>query len=270
LHQWGLIYISAMGPGDEALPTFLRLAADPLRWQLLVELARSDLRVRDLAESTGTAQSLVSYHVRALRQAGLVDARRSSHDRRETYYRLDLDRCADAFVAAGGALHPSLANGLRPGGAASPPQSRELSVLFICTGNSARSPLAEAMLSARMRGWSVASAGSHPKAAFHPSAVQVLRDDYGLCPASENPRDWRTLTAAGYDCVISLCDKAREAWTRSSHQPPWAHWSIPDPAMAGGLAAFRRAARDIDGRIRHLVAALSPFPPPPPARRSDT
>ena len=75
-----------------APPTFIRLAAHPLRWRLLTVLAESDYRVRDLVRRVDQPQNLVSYHLRRLRDAGLVTVARSSFDGRDSYYHLDLDR----------------------------------------------------------------------------------------------------------------------------------------------------------------------------------
>src|SRR3954454_13590140 len=90
-------------------PPFLHLAGDPLRWQLLSELATSDRRVGELRELAGQRQHLVSYHPRQLRDGGLVSARRSAADGRDTYYVLDLARCGELLAGAGVALHPGLA-----------------------------------------------------------------------------------------------------------------------------------------------------------------
>src|SRR6478735_5929210 len=86
----------------------LQLLGDPRRWRLLSELAESDRRVGELTELVGKPQSLVSYHLGELRAAGLVEARRSAADGRDTYYRADLGRCAELLVDAGAALHPAL------------------------------------------------------------------------------------------------------------------------------------------------------------------
>src|SRR3954454_1173816 len=89
----------------DAPPQFLELAAHPLRWRLLSALARSDLRVGELCELADERQNLVSYHLRRLRDGGLVSARRSIADGRDIYYVLDLTRCAEMLARAGGSLH---------------------------------------------------------------------------------------------------------------------------------------------------------------------
>src|SRR5215216_5274423 len=91
-----------------APPAFVRLTGHPVRWQLLVALAASDLRVRELVARVGQPQNLVSYHLRLLRDGGLVTATRSSFDGRDSYYHLELDRCAEALDHSGAALHPAL------------------------------------------------------------------------------------------------------------------------------------------------------------------
>ena len=72
---------------------FVQLLADEQRWRLLQELARSDRKVSELTELVGKPQNLVSYHLASLRNAGVVSSRRSSADRRDTYYRMDMRRC---------------------------------------------------------------------------------------------------------------------------------------------------------------------------------
>src|SRR3954470_1231626 len=93
---------------DATPPRFLQLAGHPLRWRLLSELARSDRRVAELCTLAGRRQSLVSYHLRQLRDGGLVSTRRSSADGRDTYYVLELARCRDLLARSGVALHPAL------------------------------------------------------------------------------------------------------------------------------------------------------------------
>src|SRR5262245_20752548 len=151
-------------------PAFVRLAGHPLRWQLLTALAGSDYRVRELVTLVGQPQNLVSYHLRLLRKNGLITATRSTFDGRDTYYHLDVDRCGAAFAAAGAALHPAL-------GTTPAPPGKGAAVLFVCTGNSARSPMAVALLRHHTGGRvHVASAGTRPKPVVHPDAARTLRD----------------------------------------------------------------------------------------------
>ena len=87
-----------------AVPEFLQLAGHPLRWRLLGELTRSDRMVHELTGLVGEAQNLVSYHLGKLRDARLVSTRRSSADRRDAYYTVDLTRIGELLSATGGAL----------------------------------------------------------------------------------------------------------------------------------------------------------------------
>lgn len=224
-------------------PPFVRLAGHPLRWRLLTALAVGDLRVRELVTAVDQPQNLVSYHLRLLRTAGLVTTTRSTFDGRDTYYHLDLDRCADALAATGTALHPALAP-------APATVAGEIAVLFVCTGNSARSPMAEALLRHRTGNRvHVASAGTRPQPAIHPDAERVLRETFGIDLAGRRPRHIETV-GRRFDHVITLCDKAREA----IDHPGLVHWSVPDPA---DHHRFHDTAADIDARVRHLVPALA-------------
>ena len=244
-----------------APPPFVRLAGHPLRWQLLGELGRTDLRVRELVRLTDQPQNLVSYHLGRLRAARLVGVRRSTFDARDAYYHLDLVSCADALAAAGLALHPGLR--MAPRRAAAP--ARRYRVLFLCTGNSARSPVAEALLRQRAGQIEVASAGSHPKA-LHPNTVRVL-GEYGIELAGRSPQHLGAFEGERFDFVITLCDRVREVCPEFAGTAGKVHWSIPDPAAPGGTdqdtyPAFKRMAAELEKRIGFLLAALSAAPVP--------
>jgi protein-tyrosine-phosphatase/DNA-binding transcriptional ArsR family regulator len=235
----------------ESVPLVMRMAAHPLRWALLRELAASDRRVRELVAAVAEPQNLVSYHLRLLRSAGLVTVRRSNFDGRDSYYHLDLTRCGDAFAEAARALHPALAP------TASTPDAPG-AVLFLCTGNSARSPMAEALLRHRA-GVEVASAGSHPKPALHPNTVRVMRDDYGLDLSGQSTKALSALAGRRFDYVITLCDKVREV-PRDHGSATAVHWSLPDPAAldSAGYPEFRRVAAELDRRNQFLLSRLAP------------
>src|SRR3954451_5154251 len=193
-----------------APPEILGQLSDPLRWQLISELGRSDRRVGELVQLVGKPQNLVSYHLAELRRAGIVAARRSSADGRDVYYRADLFRCRDLLGQAGLSLHPGLS--LAPAASVSDgvePKRGRSRLLFLCTGNSARSQIAEALVEHRSAGTVEArSAGSHPKS-LHPNAVRVLAER-GVDIAGRPTKSLNRFTHHRFDRVITLCDKVRE------------------------------------------------------------
>jgi len=246
-------------PADSEIapPVFLRLAGHPLRWRLLGELARSDLQVRELTTLVGQPQNLVSYHLGQLRRKDLVTARRSNADGRDMYYSLDIARCGQLLAAAGGALHPALRVDL-----ASPPvpargQAR-VRVLFLCTGNSSRSQMAEALLR-HLAGDAVEvhSAGSHPRQ-VHPDTVAVMAD-HGIDLTGARAKHLTEFTGRRFDYVITLCDRVREICPDFPGHPQPAHWSISDPAgEPDGYPAFQRTADELAGRVGLLLHRLTP------------
>jgi protein-tyrosine-phosphatase/DNA-binding transcriptional ArsR family regulator len=228
-----------------AAPPFLQLAGHPLRWRLLSELARSDRRVGELCELAGRRQSLVSYHLRRLRDGGVVFTRRSAADGRDSYYVLDLARCGELLSGVGAALHPGLAPARR-----GPARAR---VLFLCTGNSARSPMAEALCE-RLSGGvvSAASAGSHPKP-LHREAVRVM-SERGIDISGRRSKHLDELAGERFDYVISLCDRVREVCPEFPGGPELIHWSVPEPGA--DPEAFERAAAELETRIGFLIEAI--------------
>jgi protein-tyrosine-phosphatase/DNA-binding transcriptional ArsR family regulator len=257
---------SAIPPEPPASsPGFLRLSGHPVRWRLLSELARSDRQVRELTALVGERQSLTSYHLGQLRGDGLVTMRRSSADKRDSYYSLDLAVCRERLAEAGAALHPGLRlvpAALTPlaGGPGRRPTQPPVRVLFLCTGNSARSVMAQAILE-QLGGAEVevASAGSHPKA-LHPDAMRVMRER-GIDIRGHRSKHLSEFVEQRFDYVISLCDRVREVCPDFPGLPEVAHWSLPDPAAEAGAnengyPAFVRTADELSTRIQFLLYAI--------------
>lgn len=140
-------------------------------------------------------------------------------------------------------------------------------VLFICTGNSARSILAEALLNDAGRGrFRAYSAGSHPTGVVNPHALQALRE-MGVPAAGARSKNWEEFAGRGaprMDFVFTVCDNAAgEACPVWPGHPMTAHWGLPDPAAVRGSEdevqlAFRDAAVTMKRRIDlMLVLPLS-------------
>jgi arsenate reductase (thioredoxin) len=132
-------------------------------------------------------------------------------------------------------------------------------VLFLCTGNSARSQMAEALLNVKGKGrFAAESAGSQPAERVNPLAMQLLRQ-HAVPWSGRGPRSIDGLEREPWDFVITVCDRAREACPIFPGQPIMAHWGMPDPAAVVGTEDARRAAfRDafllLSRRIDLLVA----------------
>jgi arsenate reductase len=132
-------------------------------------------------------------------------------------------------------------------------------VLFLCTGNQARSQMAEALLKERAGAvFEVVSAGSTPRSTIHPLAVRVL-SERGIDISAAEPKDVVRFAKVAFDYVITLCDNARDLCPIFPGGGEKIHWNIPDPAAAPGtdeekLDVFRAARDDIARRIERFVA----------------
>jgi arsenate reductase len=136
-------------------------------------------------------------------------------------------------------------------------------VLFLCTGNSARSILAESILRHWGRGkFNAFSAGSQPKGSVHPYALDLLRSLHLPCEGFRS-KSWDEFAVAGaprLDFVFTVCDSAaQETCPVWPDQPVTAHWGVPDPTTATGgemarRQAFREAFRQLENRIKLFVS----------------
>lgn len=239
-----------------AAPVVLRLLAHDLRWRLVGYLAQSDRRVGELVELVGERQNLVSYHLRLLKQGSVVSERRSSHDARDIYYSLDLERVGSELRRSTRELHPSLGISV-PQSATGRPSA---SVLFLCTGNSARSQMAEALLRKATAGSvAVSSAGTRP-AGVHPMAIKVLAA-LGVNTEDLHSKGLDEIGDGAFDLVVTLCDIAREQCPDLPQYRELIHWSLADPAAVDGppadtRLAFERTADELASRIAFLLPRL--------------
>ena len=110
-------------------------------------------------------------------------------------------------------------------------EERPFNILFLCTGNSARSIFGEYFI--RKLGketFESFSAGAEPRPAVNPYAIRVLRESYEMDPSEARPKPWDEYKGVIFDFVITLCDNAKERCPFWPGQPIIAHWSTPDPA----------------------------------------
>lgn len=127
-------------------------------------------------------------------------------------------------------------------------------VLFLCTGNSCRSQLAEAIVNARLGdAWAAASAGTRPAGYVHPLALQVLAE-IGIAPTHLRSKSTAEFRSAPFDLVVTVCDDAAENCPVWLGQGRRVHLGFPDPAQVQGspeenLAAFRQVRDDIAEQV---------------------
>ncbi|MFC7788809.1 arsenate reductase/protein-tyrosine-phosphatase family protein [Microbacterium sp. MAHUQ-60] len=198
--------------------------AEPVRLRIMDFLMQEDLSPTELGRRLGLTSNLLAHHLNVLEAEGLIRRDRSEGDRRRSYVRLD--------------GRPPL----EPG----PDRARTASrVVFVCTANSARSPLAQAL-------WGAASsvpalsAGTHPADRVASAAVDVAAR-HGLDLTGAVPRlvDDR-ITAS--DLIITVCDRAHEEYPVTA-----LHWSVPDPVRVGTAAAFDAAFDELEKRVSRLA-----------------
>jgi protein-tyrosine-phosphatase len=207
--------------------------SDVGRLRVIDSLEVGDVSPRDLSAALGMSSNLLAHHLKVLEAAGLVRRLPSESDGRRTYVRL----VPEALAALGRFPTPAL------------PDAR---VVFVCSGNSARSQLAAAVWANRT-GRATASAGTRPSARIHPGTVRAARA-HGLGLLADRPASTAEVLDAG-DVIITVCDSAdREV------QVGHTHWSIPDPVPIGTTAAFERTLADLTSRIDGWVQAATNSP----------
>jgi len=240
---------------------FLKLLAHDVRWKILSMLARSDYCVQELVRLLEQPQNLVSYHLRRLREQDIITERRSSADGRDIYYSLDLNILHRLYFSTGEALHPALSNVEATIEKNLPPLSRKpIRVLFLCTENSARSQMAEALLRHLSQGQVEAfSAGSHPTS-LHPYAVQVMAA-MGIAISGQQSKHYNQYLGQSFDRIVTVCDRVRESCPNFPGDPERIHWSFLDPAAQEGSVearyhAFEQTALQLTNRIRFLLILL--------------
>lgn len=235
-------------------------------FRLLVAAGPAGLAAGELATGLAIAPNSLSFHLDRLRQANLVDVTRQGrsliysarYDTMQGLLAYLTENCCGGRPELCGPPLASRLNKHRRLGVAAP-----LNVLFLCTGNSARSILAEAILNqdgaGRFRAY---SAGSHPRPAVNPFAVRVL-ESYGYATDDLGSKYWNVFAAPDaprMDFVFTVCDSAAgEACPLWPGQPVTAHWGIEDPAAVDGNdlkkeRAFVTAFKYLKNRISVFLA----------------
>ena len=132
---------------------------------------------------------------------------------------------------------------------------KEFKILFLCTGNSARSIFGEYLIKRICpKRFESYSAGSFPTGTVNPFALRVLKELYHIDASDARSKSWEEFEGVEFDFVITVCDDARESCPIWPGQPIVAHWGIPDPALATGsdeeiFRQFRHAALLLQRRL---------------------
>lgn len=252
---------------DEASLLFGSLGnAGRLRvFRLLMRRAPQGVRPGEIAEALDIRPSTLSVYLSALDGAGLIRSRREG---RAIYYSVDIEAAgalAEFFIADCCRGRPDIYPPAAAAGSADPAEAppRPLNVLFMCTGNSARSIMAEAILAseggARFRAH---SAGTRPWGAVNPLALDVLRRNGHDVSAlrSKSVAEFTRADAPAMDFVFTICDHAAaEECPRWPGQPMNAHWGVAYPCTrdldAGESAAvLDRTYAELQARVRAFMA----------------
>lgn len=238
-------------------------------FRLLARRAPDGVRPSEIMGPLGLKQNTLSVYLATLSRAGLVTSER---DGRSIYYRIDLKQIGalvQFLVADCCRGHPELCEPLaahslrRLNPDTETMTDRIFTVLFICTGNSARSIFAEAILNREGCGkFQAYSAGTQPSSSLNPTAIDLLKqldyDTSGL--RAKNVNEFQSIDAPQFDFVFTVCDNAaHEDYPPWAGQPVTAHWGVDDPVRCEGTEgekalAFREAFRQLHHRLSAFVA----------------
>jgi len=202
---------------------------DPARLAIADILAVGDASPGEIGAHLGLPTNLVAHHLGVLVDAGVIDRRRSEHDRRRSYLR----------------LRPAALAALQPPRPAAPRR-----VVFVCTRNSARSQLAAALW-AEHSTIPAASAGTEPADRVNPRAIRsAQRHGLRIDPAATHHL---TEVAGDGDLLIAVCDHVHETLPAERTR---LHWSVPDPVPVDTDDAFEAAYAELADRVGQLTSAL--------------
>lgn len=144
------------------------------------------------------------------------------------------------------------------------PAAKPLNVLFLCTHNSARSQIAEALLLRKserlsVQRFHVASAGSTPGTVVHPAAISALQA-FGIDWSGRRPKSIDAVSSRTWDLIITVCDRARETCPTMPGQPAFAHWGMDDPSEIAEDAARDRAFAETVTYLNRRIDLLLSLP----------
>ena len=182
---------------------------------------------------------------------------RSEADGRDVYYSLNLNRLRQMYLEAGAALHPIVGTNLETLDVSRLPHQR---VLFVCTHNSARSQMAEALLRHLSQGkLDVISAGSHPTG-VHTDAIRTM-DNFGINLRNQSSQSLHDVKGQLFEYVITVCDKAREVCPTFPGEGQHIHWGFSDPVViaddAERILAFEKIALSLQSRINQFLVTIA-------------
>jgi protein-tyrosine-phosphatase len=237
--------------GDADAYHLARLLADDLVWRLFPLLATSDVQLGEVQARLGAPREDLEERLTRLSQLGIIDQRVSDVDAGTRYVRLQVERLRTTVQHLISAIHPSFQLASLPEPAAFSPMRPR--VLFLCTENSARSQLAEALLRRLSKGAVEAySAGTQP-GVVHPRVLDLL----GVEREGLRSKHLDEFAGQHFDYVVTVCDKVREICPSFAGADQQVHWSIPDPAAVIGSEeqqrAFEATVRELTQRIRYLL-----------------